>query len=341
MQSHTLVVSLAALALGHGALGCGASPRQGASEPASTGPCVLSGNASGLHLTVEGLPDGLTVDGLPAEVTIDGPRALARVLRPLRFDGEGETLRVHAHLAGPTAGAIALSEGTPFVAMRLGASGELAGTAVLSGALSIGDTDWEGIAVRTTLSCAELGLGAEEIYDDSEAPRQGWLTGAQDLPIQSAPNGDVAGVLRMSIEETHGLRAVEVLERRDALAHVRRRYARGTIDGWVPAARVVTPPAPPDTIGLSGHGSGVGCGRSDHPYTYRGTATVRRGARVRAEQTGVTWAVVTEDVTAEVGVRASGETEIIDVPGLVSDECGNLQFDLALVPASDVTLPAP
>jgi hypothetical protein len=303
--------------------------------------CLLRGDAEHLALTVDGLPDGLTVHGLPAEVTILADHTEARVLSPLAFEGRGTVDGVLAHIEEPVTGPIGLLHGAAIRRLAISADG-LQATAVLGGSFDVGSVYWTGIAVRTSVECDHLALGAASHRDEGpEGEPTHALLGDQDVALRDGPDGAPLGTLMLQLEASSPLRSVTVTEQRDGWVHVIGRRSHGSFDAWVEAPRVVPFVSSLGPIGTIGGGTGSSCGRSDHPYTYRGPARVREGTVVRAEETGAAWAVVTEEVAAEVGVRPNGEVEIIAIDGLRSERCGSLEFDLAMVAGDAVILPAP
>lgn len=352
MQRSPFTRALWALLLG----GCGAAaavnvPAAGALSGGETlavsaHPCLVVGDAEGMTVTVDGLPDLLTVRGLPAEVELplgEHVDARARVLRPLAFTGRTAIRDLHVHVGVARSGdAISLAHGALIRALQTRAPGEAAleGTVVLEGGSEPDDHDWTGIALRTALRCEELALGeatTEALPRSPEISRM--LVGDQDVVLFDAPGGAAIGVLRLHLGENHHLRGMHVTEERDGFAHLVQTFSWGAINGWIDAARLAAVPSGWGGEMTWGHGGGSGCGRSDHPYSYLGPARLRAGTEVTAEATGRVWAVVTEEVEADIGVRLHGGVEVIAVPGLESVQCGNLEFDLAMVPIEAVILP--
>lgn len=321
------------------------APAAGGEAPAAGGEtraaCVLRGSAERLPLTVEGLPDGLTVDGVPAEVTLLADSAQIRVIAPLAFTGRGEVADVRAHVATPVEGSISLLRGAAIRRLEPSDTG-LHATAVLGGAFDVESEHWRGIALRMPIDCEHLALGAASTRDVGvEIEATHVLAGDQELPLRAGPDGEVIAVLVFRLDRLDTLRLVRVTEQRGAWSRVVGSHSHGSFEGWVEQARLGPVPTDMGPIGTSGSGSGSGCGRSDHPYAYRGLARVREGTVVRAQATGAAWAVVSEEVEAEVGVRPNRtDAEIIAIDGFRSERCGNLEFDLAMVPTDALILPA-
>lgn len=317
-----------------------------ASDGVASEPCTIGGSAHGLMVEVPGVAAAaVRASGVRAELSFPLERGVehvpAHVLEPIDF--RGETLLSTARLvtavpvvrgpitvhAGAPLGHATVADGSLRVVLSVGATASLPGYA----------------QVTLELSCAEVALGAEgtpppDVRDP--LPPTHVLVGAQDLVLALEPGGPTA--LTLGVAETaSGPLQFRVIEERDGWAHVESRLYWAELEAWVPADRLRAEPG--DAWRLDSgfeYGGLSACGRSDHPYTYRGPAIVRAGATVHEEASRVVWGRFAADTEVEIGVRhdgGNGFAEVIRAPGIDTPECSSLEFDHAMVPLESVVLP--
>ncbi len=342
--AHHLLVVLAALS-GYAGARAPASAEVARSGAAGER-CTIGGTAHALLVEVPGVATaGVRASGVPAELSFALEPGLehvpAHVLSPIDFRGE-------THL-----GATRLVTAVPVVRgpITVHAGAPLGHTTIADGSLravlSVGATPSQPGYVQITLelSCAEVALGAEGTpppdVRDPPSPTH-VLEGSQDLALSLEPGGPTALTLGVA-ETTSGPLQVRVIEERDGWAHVESRLYWAEIDGWVPRERLRAEPAGEWRLEASlDFGPLSACGRSDHPYSYRGPAVVRAGATVHEEASRVVWGRFAADTEVEIGVRrdgGNGFAEVLRAPGIDTPECSSLEFDHAMVPLESVVLP--
>lgn len=291
---------------------------------------------------IAGLDVPLRASGVPAAVSLVlAPGTLAaatHVLSPIELRGETTLEDAHLVVAREVPGVpVALRPGAPVLRPAVRDAAFFALVVVE------GSRQSPGVSLYVPLGCADVALGGydEPPPEESDLLPTHDITTAQDLPLAAEPGG--ATVVTLALADAHLPIQVTVVEERDGWSHVVRRFYWANVDGWVPSDRVRATPDPAWHLpSLGGWGSGSGCGRSEHPYVYRGPATVRAGTVVRDEHTGVAWGRFVADTEVEIGIRANdpgGDAEVIHAEGLETVECSSLEYDHAIVPHASIVLP--
>ena len=324
------------------ACGAGSTPNtSGATSGAEAPTCQPGGVAARVELTVDGLSDSLIVEGRPMAIVRDGASTRVRVEGPIAFEGtpvqSGMELLVTRAVETDS---LAVRPGARLIDVAPEGTGLRATIAFGMGA----EGAPRDATVRALLPCDAVGGSLADLAVTPvtvEATHR--VRGGQDLTV-SATRDSTGGLL---VDLAPGGRAprARVIEQSEGRARVELIFDEGVVRGWIDAGRLEAAREEPElaaiAVGTTAQATTGGCERTEHDYQYRGGGRVLGGTEVVAGDGARVWGRFVGDTEVIVGVRQAdpnGLVEVLQVRGIRSRSCGDLQYDLALVPRLAVTL---